>query len=174
MQKIIDDRKKRIKETQNKFADVVPLTEDTEKRLTVLEQPRMRELTVAKSYDPFKLPLLSADRSLNNTSMSSTDLHAFEWKVPKHFLSQATGEAIENGLLTKITVGSRPDSRSLTSLRLTFYNGRSETSSPLFGSYDQYKTVEMGMAVHRITACYLGDLTCFLMLNRDVELTFGA
>ena len=134
----------------------------------------MREYTVAKSYDPFKLPLLCVERSLNNTSLSSTDFHPFEWKVPRHFLSQATGEAIENGLLTKITIGSRPDSRSLTAIRLTFYNGRSETSSPLFGSFDQYKEVSLGVAVHRVTACYLGDQTCFLMLNRDVELTFGA
>ena len=32
----------------------------------------------------------------------------------------------------------------------------------------------MGMAVHRLTACYYNDLTCFLMINRDPELTFGA
>ena len=37
-----------------------------------------------------------------------------------------------------------------------------------------YKTVEMGMAVHRITACYFNDITCFLMINRDPELVFGA
>ena len=37
-----------------------------------------------------------------------------------------------------------------------------------------YRTVEMGMAVHRLTACYYNDLTCFLMINRDPELTFGA
>ena len=134
----------------------------------------MRELTVAKSFEPYKLPMLALERSINDTSMSSTDFHPFEWQVPRHFLSQATGDAIENGLLTRITVGSRPDCRSLTSIRLTFNNGRKEISSPLFGSFDMYKTVDMGMAVHRVTACYLNDITCFLMLNRDPELTFGA
>ena len=84
---MLDQRKVRIKETQNKFADITPVTEDIEKRLTVLEQPRMRELTVAKSFDPFKMPLLCAEHSLNDTSMSSTDFHAFEWIVPRHFLS---------------------------------------------------------------------------------------
>lgn len=134
----------------------------------------MRELTVAKSFQPHKLPMLAMERNFNDTSMSSTDFHLFEWQVPRHFLSQATGEAIDNGLVTKITIGSRADSRSLTSIRLTFFNGRKEITSPLFGSFDMYKTVEMGMAVHRLTACYYNDLTCFLMINRDPELTFGA
>ena len=171
---MLNKRKTRIKDSQNKFADITPITEDIEKRLTVLEQPRMRELSVAKSFDPQKLPMLALENSLNNTSFSSTDYHPFEWQVPRHFLSQATGEAIDNGLVTKITIGSRADSRSLTSIRLTFHNGRKEITSPLFGSFDMYKTVEMGMAIHRITACYFNDITCFMMINRDPELTFGA
>ena len=121
---------------QNKYADMTPITEDVEKRLTFLEQPRMKELSVAKSYEPHNLPMLALEKSHNDTSMSSTDFHPFEWKVPRHFLSQATGEAIDNGLVTKITIGSRADSRSLTSIRLTFHNGRKEITSPLFGSFD--------------------------------------
>ena len=35
MQKIIEDRKKKIKEMQNKFADITPVTEDLEKRLQI-------------------------------------------------------------------------------------------------------------------------------------------
>ena len=167
-------RKTKIKTMQNKFADITPVTEDIEKRLVFLEAPRQRELTVARSFEPCKMPMLAMEKGFNDTSMSSTDYQPFEWTVPRHFLSQATGEAIENGLLTKITVGSRPDSRSLTSIRLVFNNGRKEVTTPLFGSFDQFKTVEMGMAVHRVTACYLGDMTCFLMINRDPELTFGA
>ena len=94
--------------------------------------------------------------------------------VPRSFLSQATAEAIDNGLVTKIQIGSKAECSSLTSIRLTFHNGRKEISSPLFGTFDMYKTVEMGMAVHRITACYFNDITCFLMINRDPELVFGA
>ena len=120
------------------------------------------------------MPILALENHFSESSFSSTDFHPFEWQVPRHFLSQATSEAIENGLLTKITICSRPDSRSLTSIRLTFHNGRKEITSPLFGSFDMYRTVEMGMAVHRLTACYYNDLTCFLMINRDPELTFGA
>jgi hypothetical protein len=112
------------------------VTEDIEKRLVFLEAPRQRELTVARSYDPTKMPILAIGKSLNDTSMTSTDYQPFEWTVPRHFLSQATGEAIENGLLTKITIGSRPDSRSLTSIRLTFNNGRKDVTTPLYGSFD--------------------------------------
>lgn len=35
MQKILADRKKKIKEMQNKFADITPVTEDLEKRLQI-------------------------------------------------------------------------------------------------------------------------------------------
>ena len=98
--------------------------------------------------------MLAQEQAGNDTSYYSTSTQEFEWMIPKHFLSQATGEAIDNGLLTKITVGSRADSRSLTSIRLGFHNGRKEINSPNFGSFDQYKTVEMGVAVHRLTACY--------------------
>lgn len=171
---LLTERKKRIKVLQNKFADITPVTEDIEKRLVFLEAPRQRELTVARSFDPTKMPMLAMEKGFDDTSFSSTNYQPFEWTVPRHFLSQATGDAIENGLLTKVTIGNRPDSRSLTSIRLTFHNGRKEVTTPLFGSFDQYKTIEMGMAVHRVTACYLGDMTCFLMLNRDPELTFGA
>ena len=114
----------------------------------------MREISVAKSFQPYKLPMLAQENAVNDTSYYSTSTQEFEWMIPKHFLSQATGEAIDNGLLTKITVGSRADSRSLTSIRLGFHNGRKEINSPNFGSFDQYKTVEMGVAVHRLTACY--------------------
>ena len=62
----------------------------------------MRELTVSKSYSPHKLPMMASLTDFNNTSFSSTDFHQFEWTVPRSFLSQATGEAIDNGLLTKI------------------------------------------------------------------------
>ena len=60
IQTLIDDRKVKIKDMQNKFSDITPLTEDIEKRLTILETPRMRELSVAKSFEPFKLPMLAA------------------------------------------------------------------------------------------------------------------
>ena len=64
----------------------------------------MNELTVAKSFNPHKLPLFAAPLDqFNNTSIASTtDFHPFEWTVPRSFLSQATAEAIENGLVTKI------------------------------------------------------------------------
>ena len=75
IQNLINDRKKKIKEMQNRFADITPITEDIEKRLVVLEQPRMRELTVAKSFQPHKLPILALERNFNDTSMSSTDFH---------------------------------------------------------------------------------------------------
>ena len=34
---MLNKRKTRIKDSQNKFADITPITEDIEKRLTVLE-----------------------------------------------------------------------------------------------------------------------------------------
>ena len=34
MQTLLDDRKVKIKEMQNKFADITPITEDIEKKLT--------------------------------------------------------------------------------------------------------------------------------------------
>ena len=71
----------------NRYADLTPVTESIEKRTTVLEMPRMRELTVSKSFEPHKLPLLCQQRDFDDTSTSSTDMHPFEWQVPRSFLS---------------------------------------------------------------------------------------
>lgn len=57
---------------------------------------------------------------------------------------------------------------------MTFFNGRKEYQSDWYGSHAEYKTVELDGCIHRVTACYFQDMTCFLMLNRDESMAFGA
>ena len=67
----------------------------------------------------------------HNLEMLADDEHIeeyekFRWVLPKEALFQATDDAIENGLLAKIEIGTKKNIRSLTSIRLTFNNGRRE------------------------------------------------
>ena len=76
--------------------------------------------------------------------------------------------------LSKIEIGTKKNIRSLTSVRLTFNNGRKEFQSPRFGVNDEAKVVNCETVIHKLTACHLRDQTCFLMLNNDSRMAFGA
>ena len=62
----------------------------------------------------------------------------------------------------------------MTSLKVTFNNGRKDYISPCFGKHDSVKDVQLGSKVKQITACHFQDCTCFLMINEDAEKSFGA
>ena len=47
----------------------------------------------------------------------------FKWTIPREALEKATDEALERGLVTAVEVGSMPNIRSLTSIKITFNNG---------------------------------------------------
>ena len=81
----------------------------------------------------------------------------FRWVIPKEALFQATDDAIESGLLSKVEIGTKKNIRSLTSVRLTFNNGRKEFVSPRFGVNDESKIVNCDNIVHKLTACHLRD-----------------
>ena len=40
--------------------------------------------------------------------------------------------------------------------------------------HDDSKFIELPGLVHKVTACHLADTTCFLMLNGDDRLAWGA
>ena len=110
--------------------------EEYERRLAALEGPRARSLQIARSMEEFKLPLLADDVHPEN-------FDEFTWIIPREALFNATDEAIARGLLKEITVGTKANIRSLTSLKLTFNNGRKDYISPTFGRHDQFKTVQL-------------------------------
>ena len=73
--------------------------------------------------------------------MLADDVHPenydeFTWIIPREALFNATDEAIARGLLTEIAVGNKANIRSLTSIKLTFNNGRKDYISPTFGRHD--------------------------------------
>ena len=106
--------------------------EEYEKRLAMLEGPRSRQMQISRSMEEFKLPLLADDVHPEN-------FDEFSWIIPREALFNATDEAIARGLLTEIRVGTKANIRSLTSLKLTFNNGRKDYISPTFGRHDQEK-----------------------------------
>jgi len=77
-----------------------------------------------------KMPLLALDVQPENYD-------EFSWVIPREALFNATDEAIGRGLLTEIAVGTKTNIRSLTSLKLTFNNGRKDYISPTIGRHDQ-------------------------------------
>ena len=111
--KRIEATRGKVNKLVNEYADIPPRTEDIEKRLIVLETPRMRQLQVAKTYEPVNMPIFAEEISI---SEPSNDFSPFEFKLPKWFLAQATEEAIERGLVKSITIGTRPDCTCLTSI----------------------------------------------------------
>ena len=80
--------------------------------------------------------------------MLADDIHpenfdSFSWVIPREALFNATDEAITRGLLTSISVGTKANIRTLTSLKLTFNNGRKDYISPTFGRHDKVKVEQM-------------------------------
>ena len=141
--------------------------EEFEKRLSILEGPRARHMQISRSMEEFRLDMLA-----ENTHPENFD--EFSWILPREALFNATDEAIARGLLTSIAVGSKAKIRSLTSLKLTFNNGRKDYISPTFGRHDKVKLEEIGGVVKKITACHFKDATTFLMFNESPQLTWGA
>lgn len=93
--------------------------EDHERRIQILEGPRNRMMQLIRSMEEHKLEMLADDEHVE-------EYEKFTWVLPKEALFQATDDAIENGLLSKIEIGTKKNIRSLTSIRLTFNNGRRE------------------------------------------------
>ncbi len=131
-----------------------------EKRLAMLEGPRARHMQIIRSMEEFRLDMLA-----ENTHPENFD--EFSWVLPREALFNATDEAISRGLLTMISVGTKANIRSLTSLKLTFNNGRKDYISPTFGKHDKVKSEELGGPVKKITACHFKDATTFLMFNES-------
>ena len=86
--------------------------------------------------EEFKLPYLADDIHPEN-------FDEFQWIIPREALFNATDEAITRGLLTEITIGTKANIRSLTSLKLTFNNGRKDYISPTFGRHDKHRSEEI-------------------------------
>ena len=67
--------------------------EEYERRLSILEGPRARQMQIVRSMEEFKLPLLADDVHPEN-------FDEFSWVLPREALFNATDEAIARGLLT--------------------------------------------------------------------------
>lgn len=141
--------------------------DEYERRLSLLEGPKARHMQLTRSMEEFLMPMLAEDTHPENFT-------EFKWVLPKEALYSATDEAIGRGLLTQLQVGTKANIRSLTSLKLTFNNGRKDYISPTFGRHDQVKTLDIGGPIRMVTACHYRDSTGFLMLNQDAEMAFGA
>ena len=83
--------------------------EEFEQRLTRLEGPRARQMQISRSMEEFRLPILADD-------MQPENFDEFCWILPREALFSATDEALARGLLIGITVGTKANIRSLTSL----------------------------------------------------------
>ena len=129
--------------------------DEYERRLSMLEGPRSRQMQLIRSMEEFRLPLLADDIHPEN-------FDEFYWIIPREALFNATDEAIARGLLTEIAVGTKANIRSLTSLKLTFNNGRKDYISPTFGKHDKVKQERVKKPVQQITACHFRDATNFL------------
>ena len=65
----------------------------------------------------------------------------FKWALPREALEEATDEALARGLVTAVEIGTMPNIRSLTSIRMTLHNGKEEYASPTFGFCAKNKKV---------------------------------
>jgi len=98
----------------------------------------------------------------------------FKYLLPQEALTNATEDALERGLLTKIQIGTKENIRSLTSLKLTFNNGHRDYISPIFGVNDDEKILNFSEPVRHILGCHFRDCTCFVCFNEDIKLSHGA
>ena len=64
--------KEKIITEGNKLSDITPFLEDYEKRMQILEMPRARMLSVAKTWEPVKLPLLAGEFQSLGPNMSAS------------------------------------------------------------------------------------------------------
>ena len=108
------------------------------------------------------------------TPLSGQGYAQFKYMLPEEALTLATESALERGLLTKIEIGTRQNIRSLTSIKMTFNNGRRDYVSPRFGVNDEAKVLEFHEPVRHILGCHFRDHTCFVCFNGDLQLSHGA
>ena len=108
-----------IAELNAKNTELAAAVENHERRIQILEGPRVRMMQLIRSLKEYELGMLADD-------LQKEEYERFRWILPKEALYQATDEAIENGLLSSIEIGTKKNIRSLTSIRLTFNNGRRE------------------------------------------------
>lgn len=138
------------------------------RKITALELPITRQMALMRQLDAYRMPMLAED--------DGPDVYrAFEWTLPREALEQATDTALERGLVTAIEIGTKPNIRSLTSIKLTFDNGHEQYTTPTFGAHDRVRSVPVTKKIEKITACHFGDSTSFVMLNDPEDnLAFGA
>ena len=100
----------------NELGDQV---ENHEKRIQRLEGPKNRMMQLIRTMEEHKMQMLALNKN-------PEEFDQFHWVLPNDALLQASDEAIENGLLSAIEVGTMANLRSLTSIRLLFNNGKKD------------------------------------------------
>ena len=142
--------------------------EDHERRLAIIEEPYWRRIDTLKIWDEYYFQMIGQPMLIKKNGED------FRYVIPREALTLATEEALERGLLTKIQIGTKQNIRSLTSIKLTFNNGRRDYISPLFGVNDEEKSMVFHEPVKHILGCHFRDHTCFVCFNEDLELSHGA
>ena len=93
--------------------------EDHERRIQRLEGPKNRMMQLIRTMEEHKMQMLASNKN-------PEEFDQFHWVLPNDALLQASDEAIENGLLSAIEIGTMANLRSLTSIRLLFNNGKKD------------------------------------------------
>ena len=106
-----------------------------EGRIWALEMPFRRQKALMRQLaePPAFMPMLADDDD-------AAAYRYFKWTIPREALEQATDEALERGLVTSIEIGTMPNIRSLTSIKMTLDNGIEKFESPRFGDGKEFKT----------------------------------
>ena len=160
----MDSEIERLNEERIKLTKRV---EDHETRITELEGSKWQMMNLMRELVEVQMDMLA-------TNENKELYEFFTYTIPKEALFQATDEAIENGLLSEIEIGTTKNIRSLTSIRLTFNNGRKDFQSPRFGCNDDGgKVIQIPEKVTKVTAIGLRDCTCVLILNNDDSIAWG-
>ena len=68
------------------------------------------------------MPMLAEEEEEEDTEQ----YRYFKWSIPRDVLEKATDEALDRGLVTSIEIGSMPNIRSLTSIKITLNNGHED------------------------------------------------
>ena len=95
-----------------------------ETRLYTLEMPfrRQRALMRQLSEPSCYMPMLAEEDEEEDTEQYKY----FKWSIPREALEKSTDEALDRGLVTSIEIGSMPNIRSLTSIKITLNNGHED------------------------------------------------
>ena len=118
-EKKLEEMAKEIKELNGANDDLKVRVEAHERRIQILEGPGSRMMQSIRTIEEVKMDMFAVDEN-------KEVYDHFKWVIPKEALFQATDDAIENGLLTAVEIGTMTNIRSLTSIRLFFNNGKKE------------------------------------------------